>query len=206
MTNRAAAAARTADRILDATRELFVEEPLADITLAQVAAEVHAQRGDAIPDDDLADIVANLVQHYEEWGRLMITMLGEQTAAPALGDTVAAGKSYHRSWCEAVFPGALADLGGPDRFRRLAQLVAICDLRTWESLRIDPRLSRVQTAVDCGRCWPPSRRKHPDGNDSGVHLARPGASAPDLCVADRAAPTRSPDRAAHVGRRRARSE
>ncbi|MGH3560003.1 MAG: TetR/AcrR family transcriptional regulator [Mycobacterium sp.] len=173
MTNRAAAAALTADRILDAAKELFTEKGIADITLADIAArsgvtvqtilrrfgdkdsvfaaaiarfgeQVRAERDHAVP-NDLDDIVANLVQHYEQWGHLMIKMLGEEATSPALRDTVAAAKAYHRAWCEAVFPDALSDLPKVVRPRRLAQLVAICDLRTWEQLRIDAGLSRQQT-------------------------------------------------------------
>lgn len=175
MTNRAAAAAQTADNILTATKHLVVEKTIADITLndiaahsgvtvqtilrrfgdkdsvfaaavARFAAEVHEQRGRAVP-NNLDDIVANLVQHYEEWGPVMIKMLGEQTTAPAIRDTVAAGKRYHRDWCQAMFPDALAGLENPDKARRLAQLVTICDLRTWELLRLESRLSRGQTAT-----------------------------------------------------------
>jgi AcrR family transcriptional regulator len=96
MTNRAVAAAQTADNILDATKDLITEKQFGDVTLADIAArsgvtvqtvlrrfgdkdsvfaaavahfadEVHKQRGDAVP-NNVADIVANLVQHYEDWG------------------------------------------------------------------------------------------------------------------------------------------
>lgn len=173
MTNRATAAAHTADRILDAAKKLFVEKVIADITLADIAArsgvtvqtilrrfgdkdsvfaaaiarfgdQVRAERNHAVP-NDLDDIVANLLQHYERWGHLMVKMLGEEATNPALRDTVAAAKAYHRVWCESVFSDALADLPKTVRSRRLAQLVAICDLRTWELLHIDAGLSREQT-------------------------------------------------------------
>ncbi len=189
MTNRAAAAAQTVDRIRDAARELILEKQFDDITLADIAArsgvtvqtilrrfgdkdsvfaqgaarfadEVRAQRGDAVP-NNLDDIVANLVQHYEDWGRLMIKLLGEQRTAPAVADAVAAGKRYHRQWCETVFPEALARLRKPDRSRRLAQLVAICDLRTWELLRIDSGLSRAATAAALREMLEPLTTKEP---------------------------------------------
>jgi AcrR family transcriptional regulator len=175
MTNRAIAAAQTADNILCATKDLFIAKPIADVTLSDIAArsgvtvqtilrrfgdkdsvfaaavdhfaaEVYQQRGRAVPNNP-DDIVANLVQHYEEWGRLMLKMIGEQATTPAVEDTVAAAKRYHRHWCQAMFPDALATPEGPDRSRRLAQLTTICDLRTWELLRIESRLSRKQTAT-----------------------------------------------------------
>lgn len=175
MTNRAAAAAQTVDRILDAARELMLEKQFDDITLADIAArsgvtvqtilrrfgdkdsvfaeavarfadEVRAQRGDAVP-NNLDDIVGNLVRHYEDWGPLMLKLLGEAASTPAIREIVRAGKRYHRDWCESVFSDALADRSKADRARRLAQLVTICDLRTWELLRIDSGLSRGATTA-----------------------------------------------------------
>lgn len=175
MTSRAAAAAQTADRILDATRELVIEKPFADITLADIATrsgvtvqtilrrfgdkdsvfaaavswfadDVHAQRGDAVP-NNLDDIVNNLMRHYEEWGRLMLKLLTQAASSPAISEAVRTGNSYHVHWCESVFADALADRSKSDRARRLAQLVAICDLRTWELLRIDSGLSRAATTA-----------------------------------------------------------
>ncbi|MGH3632922.1 MAG: TetR/AcrR family transcriptional regulator [Mycobacterium sp.] len=189
MTNRAAAAARTADRILDATRELVADKPFAEITLAGVAtrssvtvqtilrrfgdkdsvfaaavtrfaAEVHAQRGDAVP-NNLDDIVRTLVQHYEDWGPVMLNLLGEQVSAPAVDDAVAAGKRYHRDWCETMFCDALGGLPKASRSRRLAQLVAICDLRTWELLRIDSGLSATATVAALREMLTPLTVKEP---------------------------------------------
>lgn len=175
MTVRAASAAQTAERIVEATRQLFADKVIGDITLADIAAhagvtvqtvlrrfgdkdgvfaaaferfaeEVLAQRGEAVP-NALQDAVANLVAHYEQWGRLMVKMLAEEATTPAIPPVLAAGRDYHRRWCETVFSGSLASLEGRDRDRRLAQLVAICDLRTWETLRITSQLSRAQTEL-----------------------------------------------------------
>jgi hypothetical protein len=41
----------------------------------------------------------------------------------------------------------LDGLSGPLRRRRLAQLVAICDVYVWKLLRRDARLSRKQTEL-----------------------------------------------------------
>ena len=173
MTARAASTVRTGERILEATKELFLSKAIAEIALADVAdragvtvqtvlrrfgdkdslfataaahyfAEVQAQRGQAVP-NVLDDVVANLLEHYENWGPVMLKMLGEQAASPAIRDVTASGKDYHRRWCETVFSDTLANLSKADRTRRLAQLVAICDLRTWELLRISSDLSRSQT-------------------------------------------------------------
>lgn len=173
MTSRAAAAAQTAERITSTAMTLLQTEPVADITLGDIAAgsdvtvqtvlrrfgdrdsvfaaaiegfarDVFAQRGRASA-DDLGDAVTNLVDHYERWGALVIKMISEQTASPALRATVEGGAEYHRDWCTRVFGAALAGLPRADRQRRAAQINAICDVRTWDMLRRQSRLSRAQT-------------------------------------------------------------
>jgi hypothetical protein len=46
-----------------------------------------------------------------------------------------------------VFAPALARLGGAERARRLAQLIAVTDVLTWKLLRHDRRLSRRETEL-----------------------------------------------------------
>ena len=175
MTARAASAAQTATAILDASWELFEDSVIADITLADIAArsgvttqtvlrrfgdkeavfaamfdklgtEVVERRGRAQP-NMVDDIVSKLVDNYEVSGRIMLKMLAEEATTPAVRGILDAGRSYHRQWCTTVFSDALAGLPRSRRDRRLAQLVAICDLRTWEILRIDSRLSRRATKL-----------------------------------------------------------
>jgi hypothetical protein len=128
------------------------EFPGATISLRTAAAferfadEVLSQRGQAVP-NALHDSVGNLVEHYEQWGRLMVKMLAEEATTPSIRPALAAGRDYHRRWCETVLSGSLASLADRDRDRRLAQLVTICDLRTWEMLRITSQLSRAQTEL-----------------------------------------------------------
>jgi AcrR family transcriptional regulator len=175
MTTRAAAAAETAEKILDATQQLFTENRIAEITLADIAKRsgvtvqtilrrfgdkdsvfaeaisrladhILSQRGRAKP-NDLDDLLANLVEHYETHGRLVLKMLAEESTTPAVQPVLAAGRDYHRRWCETVFAATLEPLTGADRDRRRAQLIAICDLRTWEVLRIRMGLSRRDTEL-----------------------------------------------------------
>jgi AcrR family transcriptional regulator len=169
MSARAVTTARTADAILDAAWELFEHKPFAEITLVDLAAragvttqtvlrrfggkdavfaamfdklgsEIVARRGRADP-NAIEGIVANLVDNYELSGRFMLKMLAEEATTSAVRDFLAAGRIYHRQWCATVFSETLAGLPRSRRDRRLAQLVAICDVRTWEVLRINSRLS-----------------------------------------------------------------
>lgn len=172
MTRRAAAAEVTRVRILDAMGELFLERPLAQITLAQVAeragvtvqtvirrfgdkdglnaaAAAHglqavANARDAAPVGDLRGALENLCEHYEASGRLALKMLAEEHESPIMAEITGTGRAYHRAWCERVFMPALAGLDGAVRARRLAQFVAVCDVYTWKLLRHDAGLSRPQ--------------------------------------------------------------
>jgi AcrR family transcriptional regulator len=108
------------------------------------AEQVREQR-DTAPVGDLAGIVAVLVDHYEELGDRVIRLLAEESGKPELGQIVERGRAEHVAWCERVFAPALTPLRGVERERRLAQLVAVCDVYTWKLLRRDRGLSRQQT-------------------------------------------------------------
>jgi AcrR family transcriptional regulator len=175
MTARAQSAERTATAILNATKELFTTEAIAGITLADIAAragvtvqtvlrrfgdkdslfaaaiahfaeEVAARRGQAKP-DDVDDITAVLCAHYDDYGPMMLKLLAEELTTPAARDAVSAGRRYHHAWTQTAFVGTLARVSGIERDRKLAQLMAICDLRTWEMLRITANLNQAEALL-----------------------------------------------------------
>lgn len=175
MRARAESTRLTGERIIDALVSLFLEQSLEQIRLADVAERagvtvqtvirrfgnktglvvaavqrvgehVGAQRGAVIP-GDLSGAVRNLLEHYEQAGDLALKMLAEEPTVSGIGSITDAGRALHRDWCEAVFAPTLDGLGGVARRRRLAQLVAICDVYTWKLLRRDAGLSRAQTEL-----------------------------------------------------------
>jgi AcrR family transcriptional regulator len=168
MTARAAAAAATAERILDAAAEVFFSE--GDLPLDEVAARagvtvqtvirrfggreglfaaglehesrrVRDQR-DTAPVGDVAAAVRVLLDHYEEYGDKVLTLLALENRSPAAGPVLDEGRRLHRSWCERVFAPALSGLGEERRERRLAQIVAVTDVYMWKLLRRDAALPR----------------------------------------------------------------
>lgn len=172
---RAEAARLTGERIIDALVSLYLEQPLEQIRLADVAERagvtvqtvirrfenktglvaaavqrvsehVMAQRG-AVRPGDLADAVSKLIDHYEEVGDLSLKLLAEEPTTPGLGSITEIGREHHRNWCATVFASTVERLDGLARLRRLAQLVAICDVYTWKLLRRDAGLSRAQTEL-----------------------------------------------------------
>src|SRR4029453_8059959 len=119
MSKRASSAAETRRRILQATLDLFMEGPLANVTLAAVAeradvtvqtvirrlgdrvglinataeyssANVASQR-DAAPIGDVPAAVENLVEHYETTGALALKLLAEEDASPVIAGITKAG-------------------------------------------------------------------------------------------------------------------
>lgn len=167
-TQRAARAADTRDRIVDATEALLASGPFAEVTLQRVASEagvtvqtvlrhlgsregclqavaarvqarIERQRGGVGPEAP-AVAVARLVDHYEQEGRLVLRLLAEEAAGdPFSQAAAAAGRAYHRAWCARCFGASEADA------TRLDALVAATDLSTWKLLRLDLGRSREQT-------------------------------------------------------------
>ena len=175
MVARAEAAAATAESILDAVAELFWEVPTDQISLDEVARragvtvqtvirrfggregllgaavqresdKIRSQRLRA-PVGDVAGAVHVLVDHYEALGDRVLKMLGEEDRIPGLRAIADRGREVHREWCELVFAPALSGLRHTARARRLAQLVAVCDVYTWKLLRVQAGLTRRQTEL-----------------------------------------------------------
>ena len=174
MTARAAAAAATGERILDATIDLFWERPTDQIVLADVADraavtvqtvlrrfgnkdQLLAAAGERqfartasereVPADDPERAVDVLLDHYETNGAGVLRLLAAEPSSPTLAELAERGRVLHREWCVAAFPAALAGLRGAARARRTAQLAAVCDIYTWKLLRHDAGLSRAQTRL-----------------------------------------------------------
>lgn len=175
MVARAESAAATGERILDAAVEVFWELPTTQVSLEEVArragvtvqtvirrfggreglftaagereAERVRQQREQAAVGDVHGAVRVLVDHYEELGERVLRMLSEEQRVPGLREIANRGRALHRRWCARVFAPALAGRSGIERDRRLAQLVAVCDVYTWKLLRLDCGLSRRQTEL-----------------------------------------------------------
>ena len=109
-------------------------------------AQVDAQRGQA-PAGNVAAAVANLLDHYEAEGDLMMHLLRQENRVPAFAAVAAQGRKVHAEWCARVFAPWLDARTGVARRRLIAQLVAICDLYMWHLLRRQQGLSQLQTKL-----------------------------------------------------------
>ena len=172
MVARAESAAATAERILDAAVEVFWELPTDKISLDEVGRragvtvqtvirrfggregllaagvqresdKIRSQRLQA-PVGDVASAVHVLIDHYEALGDRVLKMLAEEDRIPGLRKIADRGREVHREWCERTFAPALSALRYRDRARRLAQLIAVCDVYTWKLLRRDAARNRKE--------------------------------------------------------------
>jgi AcrR family transcriptional regulator len=170
-TARAAAAEKTRRSILEATVAMVREEGSLAFTLADVAAaagtsvqtllrhfgdrqglfnaaigyaraQVAAER--AVIPGDPGVAITSLFDHYERWGRAMLSLLdlGTEEARAA----TAQGRELHRAWVRYVFAtghdDAVATAKGESE--ELTDLLVVAtDLYTWRLLVLDIGLARV---------------------------------------------------------------
>ena len=175
MVRRAQSTEGTRTAILDAAARIFWEEPARELTLDAIAhdagvtvqtvirhfggrdgvfnAAVAREMGRVSDERDPSAVsrpdqaVRQVVAHYERTGDNAIRLLAEEHRSPAVASLTAQGRAWHRSWCEQVFATTLSRLRGSPRRRRLAQLVAVCDVYTWKLLRRDAQLDRKSTEL-----------------------------------------------------------
>lgn len=172
MTVRAALAARTRTRILEAVIALTGETPLTAVTLPRVAeradvtvqtvlrnfgsrdglfrsgleyasARVVAER--TVDPDDLDASLAALVDHYERTSTMMLLLLGQESWEPMAAEITTGGKALHREWVLQVFAHSLRPLAARERTEAVDLLVVATDLYTYKLLRLDRGLTRDQT-------------------------------------------------------------
>ncbi len=165
----------TRQRLFEATIALYVEFPLDQITLNQVAeragvtvqtilrhyktkegliyavakhlGEEITQQRDEAPVGDIQGALKNLMEHYESVGRIPLRSLALEGRFPEIDEFLKEGRTYHRAWVERVFAPFIVRAGEIDRERLIAQLVTLCDVYTWKLLRLDIGLTREQTEL-----------------------------------------------------------
>jgi AcrR family transcriptional regulator len=187
MSARADAAGLTAERIVDAMLERLRATPYERIRLEDIAADAGvtsqtvirrfgskpmlmtatverelgriAARREAAIGASPAQTIRALVDHYEEYGLLILKTYSEAPLVPGLPELVARGRAYHVDWCQRAFADHLAaDLDNATRERRLAQIVAVCDATAWRILRVDGQLSPQSTELSISELLAPLLR------------------------------------------------
>jgi AcrR family transcriptional regulator len=170
MSNRAAQAAATRDRIRDAAIAVYRERALDGFTLDEVArrAEVTVQtvlRAFGSKDQlvmkalialseetqpiklprvpgDVAEAVTIFFDLYEEVGDFVIQQLGDEPRLPGLKPEIDAGRRGHANWIEEAFAPFLARSEAQERSQMFHALMVATDVYVWKLLRRDQKLDR----------------------------------------------------------------
>jgi AcrR family transcriptional regulator len=172
MSNRAAQAEATRERIRDVSVALYTERSLDGFTLDEVArrAEVTVQtvlrafkskdqlvlaalavlasqrRPMKTPDvpGDIAGAVAVIFDLYETIGDRVIQHLADEHRLPALTAEMAVGRQGHADWVNAAFAPQLARCDGAAHTQLFNALMVATDIYVWKLLRRDQQLDRPQ--------------------------------------------------------------
>jgi AcrR family transcriptional regulator len=133
-----------------ALRHFGSKQGLLDAVIRRTSSVVVKERGEA-PVGDIPGAVANLVRHYGRYGDVMVRLLpyrdavvrvmGHEHRGSLVKRTVDHGHEVHEEWVLRTFEPQLARLEPNARERRMAQLVAVCDVYMWKILRRDLGLS-----------------------------------------------------------------
>jgi len=103
-----------------------------DEAYANLLRGLRAQRLRPEP-GDIDGAVSALIQHYEQFGDLVVRNLAER-ADPELIET---GRTGHRKWVQRQFATSLESRPPAERRSLTDALVCVCDVYTWKLLRRD---------------------------------------------------------------------
>lgn len=192
-TARRAATERTRTAILDAGLDLGREKLTVEIVLSEVAERAgvtvqtvlrHFGSRDGLfdalqrhgeqrigaerraPVGDLETDITVLVDHYELWGDMSLTLLAEERSNERMRAIATVGRAMHRAWVAEMFSPLIAlDDDAID------ELVVVTDVYAWKLLRRDRGLSRSDTerrmlslaraVINLHRPEPPPREESP---------------------------------------------
>lgn len=137
-----------------ALRHFGSKQGLLDAVIRRTSSIVIKERAEA-PIGDIRGAVTNLMRHYERYGDTVIRLLpyrdavfrvlGQEHRGSLVRRAVDRGHELHEEWVLLTFKPQLANLDPRTRERRLAQLVAVCDVYVWKILRRDLGLDVTQT-------------------------------------------------------------
>jgi AcrR family transcriptional regulator len=141
-----------------ALRHFGSKQGLLDAVIRRTSSIVVKERAEA-PIGDIRGAVANLMRHYERYGDIVVRLLpyrdavfrvfGQERRGSLVQRAVDSGHEVHEEWVLRTFEPQLTSLDPRTRERRLAQLVAVCDVYVWKILRRDIGLEvpQVEEAV-----------------------------------------------------------
>jgi AcrR family transcriptional regulator len=129
-----------------ALRHFGSKDGLIEAAIHRISEIVRRERAQA-PIGDIPGAVHNLMDHYELYGDVVMRVLAEEHRIVLVRRMTDLGREVHREWVARTFEPRLANLSHEARERRMAQLVAVCDVYVWKLLRRDMKLSVAQAEL-----------------------------------------------------------
>ena len=124
-------------------RHFGSREGLLDALQRHGAERVGEQR--RAPVGDLDTDLRVLVDHYELWGDMSITLLAQERTDERSRAVTTTGRAMHRAWVAELIGPLVAPAGAPPSEDAVDDLVVVTDVYAWKLLRRDRGLSRDQT-------------------------------------------------------------
>jgi AcrR family transcriptional regulator len=170
MENRAEAAARTREAILQAAYDLWLTDDYDDVSLERVAARAGVSKQTVIrsfgakdqlacavvdwqrPREEAARVIEPgdlnaavdvLVARYEEIGDANVRLLALEQRVPAIRYLLEQARESHSAWIEHAFAPYLPKRNGAARRRRLMAFYAATEVMLWKLIRRDLQQSRT---------------------------------------------------------------
>jgi AcrR family transcriptional regulator len=174
MSKRSRAAQETGERIVWAMVECFTTTPYPAIRLSDVAGRAGVTTQTVLrrfgskaglmiaavaaasagvdelqaPDLGLEEAIEALLSTYAEYGDVMAKMFAEAHLVEGLEPIAAQGRADYLEWLDRSFARHLAaTVTDVERRIRMAQLIAVCDVATWQLLRRDGALDIKQSQL-----------------------------------------------------------
>jgi len=98
----------------------------------------------SVPAGDIEGAVENLLDHYRDWGERALRIGAWLEGPILLAKFSQMARQVHYDWVGYVFGPWLESLAEPERSRRRATLIALCDVHTWQLLSRDLDLPRAE--------------------------------------------------------------
>lgn len=170
-TARAAAAAETAGRILDAFMarmeccwfdEIRLEDVAADagvtvqtvirrfggkeglLEAGQKVMETNIKSARAIPAGNVAGALDVIITEYEALGSLVMRLLAQEDRYAPIRATTDVGRAHHREWVGSIFQPWLDPMSPERRLRAHDALVIALDIYVWKLVRVDMQRSTAE--------------------------------------------------------------
>jgi AcrR family transcriptional regulator len=137
-------AQRAGVRVPTILRHFGTKENLFVLSTHSLVQASQQTRALATP-NTLRDVVALVVEHFEQRGSLILHFLNQEEQVTAIRAFTDEGRRYHRQWVIGMVTPLLPTLSSVARERLMVQICGLADVRFWQTLRHSLDQTRADT-------------------------------------------------------------